>query len=187
MMWFETFNVPAPSFPNYSCAWARITARASCRQVQCVAALAPSHCCGRAQLGWRDLIKGRHDEQGCVFSLSSLLVLSLGLLLEVGQLLALSTFCSQRFAKETCRIWVKQRRSPGCLPAGSELCSHPGWWGWRRRAVVSPSLQGSSWVCLPQLPGMQEGVPAAAWGGGVWLGCFACGISGSARMWGRYY
>lgn len=80
--------------------------------------------------GQRALTKGGDEEQGCVFSLSSLLVLSLGWLGDMGQVLALSADCSWRFAKETCRIWVTPRRSRGCLLAGSELCSHP-WLGRR--------------------------------------------------------
>lgn len=51
-------------------------------------------------MGRKDLIKGGDDEQGCVFCLSSLLVLSLGLLVEMGQLLALSTVCSRQFARD---------------------------------------------------------------------------------------
>lgn len=58
-------DIQSPSLPHYSCAWAQITALL---QVLCIPALDLSHGCRRSP------IKGRDDEQGCVFSLSSLLV-----------------------------------------------------------------------------------------------------------------
>lgn len=134
--------------------------------------------------GQRALIKGGDDEQGCVFSLSSLLVLSLGWLGEMGQVLALSADCSWRFAEETCRIWVTPRGSLGCLLAGSELCSQP-WLGQRdgREGEVAPSSARLVWGQPPPPPrdaGWGPCVPAQ--GGGDWLGCSVCRLSGSTRM-----